>query len=74
VDQPDPGDILVLYSDGLVERRGASIDDGLTRLRETAADGPADPHELADHILRSMLPAAGGEDDIALLAVSPDPA
>jgi serine phosphatase RsbU (regulator of sigma subunit) len=68
-----PGDILLLYSDGLVERRGESIDDGIERLRQVAAHGPSDPDELADHILRALLPGAGGEDDIALLAVRPEP-
>jgi serine phosphatase RsbU (regulator of sigma subunit) len=68
-----PGDTLLLYSDGLVERRGESIDDGIARLRDVAVHGPADPQELADHILRALLPGAGGEDDIALLAVRPEP-
>ena len=68
-----PGDVLILYSDGLVERRGESIDDGIARLLEVAVHGPADPQELAEHILRALLPGAGGEDDIALLAVRPEP-
>jgi PAS domain S-box-containing protein len=68
-----PGETLVLYSDGLVERRGESIDDGIDRLRRIAAHAPPDPQELADHVLRALLPGAGGEDDIALLAVRPEP-
>jgi serine phosphatase RsbU (regulator of sigma subunit) len=68
-----PGETLILYSDGLVERRGESIDDGIDRLRRIAAHAPPDPQELADHVLRALLPGAGGEDDIALLAVRPEP-
>jgi PAS domain S-box-containing protein len=68
-----PGETLVLYSDGLVERRGESIDDGIARLRGIAVHGPAEPQDLADHILRALLPGAGGEDDIALLVVRPEP-
>jgi PAS domain S-box-containing protein len=68
-----PGETLILYSDGLVERRGESIDDGIARLRSVAIHGPADPQDLADHILRALQPGAGGEDDIALLVVRPEP-
>lgn len=67
-----PGETLILYTDGLVERRNESIDDGIMRLRDLAAHGPSDPQDLADHILRALLPGAGGEDDIALLAVRPE--
>ena len=71
-DELDPGDVLILYSDGLVERRGESIDDGLDRLRTTALTGPANPQLLADHILRALLPGSGGDDDIALLTLRPE--
>jgi serine phosphatase RsbU (regulator of sigma subunit) len=40
----EPGHRLVMYSDGLVERRGEAIDDGIKRLKETlsrAGDAPA---------------------------------
>jgi sigma-B regulation protein RsbU (phosphoserine phosphatase) len=66
------GDIFVLYTDGLIERRGESIEDGLARLRSAAAGGPAEPAELADHLLRILMPGNDGEDDIALLAIRPE--
>ncbi len=53
--QLGPGDALVLYTDGLVERRGESLDAGLDRLAEAVADGPADPGALVDHVLSWLL-------------------
>ncbi|WP_435204512.1 SpoIIE family protein phosphatase [Micromonospora sp. bgisy143] len=61
------GDTLLLYTDGLVERRDRSIDDGLAELvgRLTGTDGlPLD--ELCDLLLASI---DRREDDTALLAV-----
>ena len=61
-----PGARLILYTDGLVERRTESIDDSLQRLAEVASTaGP----ELAD-LVAAMLPPEGVlRDDIAVLAV-----
>ncbi|RZS91111.1 PAS domain S-box-containing protein [Motilibacter rhizosphaerae] len=60
------GSTLVAYTDGLVERRGEHLDDGLARLRALVAAGPAEPSALAAHLL-DQLP--GREDDVALLVV-----
>jgi PAS domain S-box-containing protein len=51
------GSSLVLYTDGLVERRGESLDPGLHRLAEAVAEGPERPQALCDHILARLLPA-----------------
>jgi anti-sigma regulatory factor (Ser/Thr protein kinase) len=62
------GSVLVLYTDGLVERRGGSIDTGLAELQEAARDGPRDPDTLLEHILERLVGSGEREDDIALLA------
>jgi PAS domain S-box-containing protein len=64
----DAGSTLLLFTDGLVERRGSSILDGLTRLKTLAADPGADLEALCDHLLDSMV-TEEVSDDIALLAL-----
>jgi PAS domain S-box-containing protein len=63
-----PGSTVLLYTDGLVEKRGGSIRDGLARLQDLAAGGGEDLDALCDHLLDAML---GGhvEDDVALVAM-----
>ncbi len=64
------GSALLLYTDGLVERRGESIEEGLTRLREAAerGSGPAGG-SLADRVYGHLLDEPFLEDDVALLAI-----
>jgi serine phosphatase RsbU (regulator of sigma subunit) len=50
------GETLVLYTDGLVERRGESLDAGLARLAGGVATGPDNPGALAEHVLHSVVP------------------
>ncbi|MFI6082773.1 SpoIIE family protein phosphatase [Streptomyces sp. NPDC051217] len=61
-----PGETLLIYTDGLVERPGASLDAGLDRLARAVQDGPDDVQELADR-LGGMVGEHGGGDDVALL-------
>jgi PAS domain S-box-containing protein len=67
----DRGATVLLFTDGLVERRGQSIDDGLSQLRDTleelAVERPT-LDELCDRVLARMLPPRS-EDDVALVAV-----
>ncbi|MGW7312038.1 PP2C family protein-serine/threonine phosphatase [Streptomyces sp. NPDC054865] len=64
------GDTLVLYTDGLIERRREDIDTGLARLAHalTRHQG-AHPEALADAILLDLLPPGGATDDSALVIV-----
>ena len=58
----EPGSQLLIYSDGLVERRGESLAVGMERLRVTAAQG-VDVEALAGH-----LSDPSAEDDIVVLS------
>jgi anti-sigma regulatory factor (Ser/Thr protein kinase) len=62
-----PGSILVLYTDGLIERRGESLDAGLARLRTTLGTGPAAVEDVADTLLADFLAGDAPADDVALL-------
>jgi serine phosphatase RsbU (regulator of sigma subunit) len=63
----EPGDILLLYSDGLVERRDRQLDEGL-RLLASAAGGISDPEELIAAVLDAFSSSAS-EDDTCLVAL-----
>ncbi len=59
--------VLLAYTDGLLERRGESLDVGLERLRSSiSAD---DPETVCRQVMRSLLGNAPSEDDIAVLAL-----
>lgn len=60
---------LLLFTDGLVERRGSDLDEGLAGLRAALADlGTRPLEELCDTVLARLVPRHG-DDDVALLAV-----
>jgi hypothetical protein len=61
----DPGEGFVLYSDGLVERRGEAIDDGLDRLAETLSRVGASP---ATWIWTEMA-SASADDDVTIITL-----
>ncbi|MFI9844900.1 PP2C family protein-serine/threonine phosphatase [Nonomuraea sp. NPDC051941] len=62
------GDTLVLYTDGLIERRGEDIDVGLARLTAALARcSRLTPDCLADVALSSLGISSGAGDDVALL-------
>jgi anti-anti-sigma factor len=64
-----PGATLVLYTDGLIERRGELLDDGLRRIRQAAArHAAADPARLTRRLLTEALADADQPDDVAVIA------
>ncbi|MFJ2950669.1 SpoIIE family protein phosphatase [Streptomyces sp. NPDC087226] len=64
-----PGSTLVLYTDGLIEVPGQSLDAGLNRLRQHAAALARRPlPSFTDQLLRRVRPAEN-DDDVALLAL-----
>ncbi|MFZ2051863.1 MAG: SpoIIE family protein phosphatase [Solirubrobacteraceae bacterium] len=64
-----PGSTVLLYTDGLVERRGECIDIGLARLQAAMSEGPADLEQLSSHVLTHARSEEDLQDDVALLAV-----
>jgi serine phosphatase RsbU (regulator of sigma subunit) len=67
------GSTLLLFTDGLFERRTGDLDEGRERLRAVVADLAGQPLEqLCDELLTAQL-ADGAEDDVALLAVRAHP-
>ncbi|MFI1334117.1 PP2C family protein-serine/threonine phosphatase [Streptomyces sp. NPDC020845] len=77
VDRPEatlpytPGSTLVLYTDGLIERRGEDIDVGLGRLADSLSrHGGLEPEELADALLVDLGVTGGAvADDTALVVI-----
>jgi PAS domain S-box-containing protein len=69
-----PGSTIVLYTDGLVEERGVSIDQGLEALRLAASQDSCHPDELCERLVASMLAIHPANDDIAVLALRALPA
>ncbi|GAA2654546.1 SpoIIE family protein phosphatase [Streptomyces spororaveus] len=69
-----PGDLLVLYTDGLVERRHRSLDHGVERLRR-AVEGAERPglDEMADLLLAEVRGDTDDDTSLVLLRVLPQP-
>lgn len=75
VDWLAPGDTIVLYTDGLVERRTDGMSAGLDALLEVASRAAGDePSTLVDRILESLLVDETLDDDVCVLAVRRVPA
>ena len=55
----EPGSLLFLYTDGLIERRGEGIVSGLARLRDIVASAPESAEECAETVVKAL-----GADDL----------
>jgi anti-sigma regulatory factor (Ser/Thr protein kinase) len=69
-----PGSSLLLYTDGLVERRDVGLEERLGQLAEVAGGAGDDLDVLCDRVLELVLGEGDPGDDVALLAVRPLPA
>ena len=68
-----PGSTILLYTDGLVERRGEPLETGLERLAATVAQGHDQLEHLGDALIDVLLPEGTGNDDAALLLARATP-
>ncbi|MFD3621105.1 SpoIIE family protein phosphatase [Streptomyces sp. NPDC058676] len=72
-----PGTSLLLYTDGLVENRALSLNDGLAALLQTCGALPAaarpDPQQIAERALELLNTPDRVDDDAALLAATAEP-
>lgn len=64
-----PGTLVLLYTDGLIERRGQSIEVQLEKLERAMGDSPPEPSACCDFLLARLGVDESGEDDTAILAV-----
>ncbi|HEX9315683.1 MAG TPA: SpoIIE family protein phosphatase, partial [Actinomycetota bacterium] len=67
----EPGSVLILYTDGLVERPGSTLDEGLEALADVVEGvSGADPEAMCEAITAAMIGDAAPRDDVALLVIS----
>jgi anti-sigma regulatory factor (Ser/Thr protein kinase)/putative methionine-R-sulfoxide reductase with GAF domain len=64
----EPGDTILLYTDGLIERRREPLTDGLERVRALAAV-PATADQLCQRVIERLVAPEGADDDIAVVAL-----
>ncbi|MFI0592280.1 SpoIIE family protein phosphatase [Streptomyces griseus] len=62
----DPGQTMILFTDGLVELPGSDLDEGMQLLTALVTNGPHDLQKLADQLCDAV-DGRGGQDDVAVL-------
>jgi anti-sigma regulatory factor (Ser/Thr protein kinase) len=71
----EEGSLLVLYTDGLIERRGELLAEGLDRLARAAVDERAAPIDsVCDRLVAALGVDSTRADDVAVLAIRLEPA
>jgi anti-sigma regulatory factor (Ser/Thr protein kinase) len=65
----EPAETLLLYTDGLIERRGRSLSEGERILAEAVTAAPEEPELLCRTVIEGLTEGIEIPDDIALLAV-----
>jgi serine phosphatase RsbU (regulator of sigma subunit) len=66
-----PGTVVVLYTDGLVERRGEPLDEGLARLADAVRTLTAEErHNHARRLAAMVASPQAIDDDVAVLYVT----
>jgi PAS domain S-box-containing protein len=68
-----PGSTLLLYTDGLVERRDVGLEDRLAQLAAAASAAGGDLVDVCDQVVAGVLGPIEPSDDVALLAIRPEP-
>ncbi len=63
------GGAVVLYTDGLIERRGEHLETGMALLAGAASAGALDADALCDRLLAAAVPGGATSDDVALLVL-----
>jgi serine phosphatase RsbU (regulator of sigma subunit)/anti-sigma regulatory factor (Ser/Thr protein kinase) len=64
-----PGETILMYTDGLVERRGEALTVGLERLRQAAGAGGMGAEVLCQRVIETLVPTLSAADDVALVAL-----
>ncbi|MER7762720.1 ATP-binding SpoIIE family protein phosphatase [Streptomyces sp. NPDC097619] len=64
-----PGSTAVLYTDGLVERRGEDIDEGVAALERALSGATGTPQVICDRLMRALGVGADHDDDVAVLVL-----
>jgi serine phosphatase RsbU (regulator of sigma subunit)/anti-sigma regulatory factor (Ser/Thr protein kinase) len=67
-----PGDVILLYTDGLVESRTLPLGEGMDRLCDAVESAPEDLDELLDHVAEE-LSVDTRQDDVAIVALRLQP-
>ncbi len=62
-----PGSVFFFYTDGLIERRGQLLDDGLARLCQVVTAGP--PETVVAAVMAALVGNEAARDDIAVLMI-----